>query len=301
MEWFSYQHLYYFWVVATEGSIVAACKRLHLSQPTVSAQIRALERTLGETLFDRVGKRLVLTEEGKLAAHYAEGIFSLGREFVETLKGRSAGRRPHLRIGVVDVLPKRIVRAILEPVFREFADIRLICREDKADVLFLELAAQKLDALLTDTPLAPGSPVRAFNHLLAETGTSFFAPAALARRIRKGFPASLQGMPMLLPMENAGLRRSLDQWLDGHGIRPKIIGEFQDSELLDAFGMAGHGVFLGPTLAEAEVRRRSGAVIVGRAPEVRSPIYLISPEKRVRHAAVAHMLEAARSHWGDPR
>jgi LysR family transcriptional activator of nhaA len=300
MEWFSYQHLYYFWVVATEGSIVAACKRLHLSQPTVSAQIRALERTLGETLFDRIGKRLVLTEAGKLAVHYAEGIFSLGREFVETLKGRSAGRRPQLRIGVVDVLPKRIVRDILGPVFRRFADIRLICREDKADVLFLELASHKLDALLTDTPLAPGSPVKAFNHLLAETGMTFFAPAALARRIRKGFPASLQDMPMLVPMENAGIRRSLDQWLDGHGIRPKIIGEFQDSELLDAFGMAGHGVFPAPTLAEAEVRRRSGAVIVGRAPEVRGLIYLISPEKRVRHAAVAFMLESARAHWGAP-
>lgn len=298
MEWFSYQHLFYFWTVAREGSIVAACRKLHLTQPTISAQIQALEAALGETLFNRVGKRLVLTEEGQLAVRYAEEIFSLGQEFLDTLKGRPTGRRPLLRVGVVDVIPKRIVRDILDPVYQEFADIRLVCREEKADVLFLELAAQKLDILITDAPLGPGAKIKAFNHLLGESGMTFFAPRAMAAKIRKGFPGSLDGVPMIVPMDSTVLRRSLDQWLDGKRIKPKIIGEFQDSALLDAFGAAGRGVFLGPTLGEADVRRRFGVSAVGRTQDVRAGYYVISPERRVRHPAVAHLLSAARRHWG---
>lgn len=297
MEWFSYQHLFYFWTVSREGSIVSACKKLHLTQPTVSAQIQALEAALGEKLFDRVGKRLVLTEAGQLAVRYAEEIFSLGREFLDTLKGRSTGRRPLLRVGVVDVIPKHIVRDILDPVFREFAEMRLICREEKAEVLFLELAAQKLDILITDAPLGPGATIKAFNHLLGESGMTFFAPRAIAAKIRKGFPETLDGVPMIVPMDNTVLRRSLDKWLDGNRIKPKIIGEFQDSALLNAFGMAGRGVFLGPTLGEADVRKRFGVSVAGRTQEVRAEYYVISPERRVRHPAVAHLLEAARRHW----
>lgn len=298
MEWFSYQHLFYFWTVAREGSIVAACKKLHLTQPTISAQIQALEAALGETLFNRIGKRLVLTGEGQLAVRYAEEIFSLGREFLDTLKGRPTGRRPLLRVGVVDVIPKPIVRDILDPVYRGFAEMRLICREEKADVLFLELAAQKLDILITDAPLGPGAKIKAFNHLLGESGMTFFATRALAAKIRKGFPGSLDGAAMIVPMDNTVLRRSLDQWLDANRIKPKIIGEFQDSALLDAFGMSGRGVFLGPTLGEADMRRRFGVSVAGRTQEVRAEYYVISPERKVRHPAVAHLLDAARRHWG---
>lgn len=296
MEWFSYQHLYYFWVVAREGSIVGACKRLHLSQPTVSAQIKSLEAALGEPLFHRAGRRLVLTEEGKLALRYAEEIFTLGREFLDTLKGRPTGRRPMLRVGVVDAIPKRIVRDFLDPVYAAFPGMRLVCREEKADALFLELAAQKLDLLVTDAPLAPGAKVRAFSHLLGESGTTFFAPPSLAAGLRRRFPASLEGTPMLLPMDNTALRRSLDQWLDAIRIKPLIVGEFQDAALLDAFGMIGRGVFPGPTVAEQDVRKRFGASVVGRSTDVRSQYYIISPEKKVRHPTVALLLEATRKH-----
>jgi LysR family transcriptional activator of nhaA len=300
MAWFSYQHLYYFWVVAKEGSIVRACKRLHLTQPTVSAQIRALEDALGETLFNRLGRRLVLTEEGQLAVRYADEIFSLGQEFLDTLKGRPTGRMPVLRVGVVDVIPKLIVRDILDPIFDSFERIRLVCREEKADVLFLELAAQKLDILITDAPLAPGTKVKAFSHLLGESGMSFFAPTRLADRLRKGFPGSLEGAPMLVPMDNTVLRRSLDQWLEAKRIRPRIIGEFQDSALLDAFGMGGRGVFVGPTVNEKSIRERFGVSILGRSREVRGQFYIISPEKRVKHPAVAHILEATRKYLVQP-
>lgn len=294
MEWFSYQHLHYFWVVSKEGSIVKACRKLHLTQPTVSAQIRALEAALGEKLFDRAGKRLVLTEEGRLAARYAEEIFGLGQEFLDTLKGRPSGRSPALRVGVVDVLPKGLVRGILAPVFREFEGLRLVCSEEKAEALFEELAARKLDILITDAPLGPGAKVKAFSHLLGESGTTFYAPPKLAARYRKNFPQSLDDAPMLVPMDNSLNRRSLDQWLEARRIRPRIVGEFQDSALLDAFGREGKGIFTGPTVDEEETIRRHGVAVVGRAREARGQVYIISPEKKVKHPAVSLILEEAR-------
>lgn len=300
MEWFSYQHLYYFLVVAREGSIIKACKRLHLSQPTVSAQIRALEAALGEELFRRVGKRLELTEEGLLAVRYAEDIFAMGQEFLDTLKGRPTGRRPILRVGVVDVIPKAVIRDILAPVFDGFEGMRLICREEKADVLFAELALQKLDILITDAPLGPGAKVKAFSHLLGDSGLSFFAPSRLAGKLRKSFPHSLDGTPMLVPMDNTVIRRSLDQWLDGNKIKPLVIGEFQDSALLDAFGTGGKGVFVSPTVGEKEVLGRHGVAVVGRIREIREQFYIISPEKKVKHPAAAFILEAARKLFAEP-
>jgi LysR family transcriptional regulator, transcriptional activator of nhaA len=295
MEWFSYQHLYYFWMVSKEGSIVNACKRLHLSQPTVSAQIRALEAALGEPLFQRIGKRLVLTDEGRLAARYADEIFSLGKEFLDTLKGRPTGRRPLLRVGVADMIPKMIVRDILDPVFNGFDQMRLICREEKTDVLFMELALQKLDVLITDAPLGPEAKIKAFSHLLVESGMTFFAQPKLAGKLRKGFPNSLDGAPMLVPMENSVIRRSLDQWLDKHRIKPNIVGEFQDSALVDAFGMRGRGVFMSPTIGEKDLQGRYGVSIVGRTREIRGQLFIISPEKKVKHPAVSLILEATRS------
>ena len=294
MEWFSYQHLYYFWVVSKEGSIVNACKRLHLSQPTVSAQIRALEAALGEPLFLRIGKRLVLTDEGQLAARYAEEIFSLGSEFLATLKGRPTGRRPVLRVGVVDVIPKRVVPDILDPVFKAFAGIRLVCREEKADVLFMELASQNLDILITDAPLGPGAKLKAFSHLLGESGMSFFAAPRLFATLKTAFPKCLDGKPMLVPMDNSVLRRSLDQWLEANRIKPDIVGEFQDSALLDAFGVGGRGIFMSPTIGEKEIRKGYGVKVVGRTKEVRGQYFIISPEKKVKNPAVALILDAAR-------
>lgn len=300
MEWFSYQHLYYFWVVAKEGSIVNACKRLHLSQPTVSAQIRSLEEALGEKLFLREGKRLILTEEGRLASRYAEEIFGLGKEFLDTLKGRPTGRRPVLRVGLVDVIPKMIIRHILEPIFKSFPQIRLVCREEKADVLFAELAAQKLDILITDAPLGPEAKVKAFSHLLGESGMAFFATKKMAAKYRKGFPRSLDGAPMLVPMDNTMLRRSLELWLETNQIKPHIVGEFQDSALLDAFGMAGFGIFAGPIIGEKDIQDKYGVSVIGSTQDVREQFYIISPEKRVKHPAVALILESSRKQLARP-
>jgi len=298
MEWMNYHHLYYFWVSAREGSIVKSSAKLCVSQPTISAQIKALEKSLGERLFERVGRRLELTEAGHIAMRYADDIFALGKEMRDTLKGRPTAKAPTLSVGISDVMTKAVVHNLLLPVLAGIEGIRLVCREDTTDTLIADLAAQRLDVLLTDAPLPPGSKVKAFSHLLGESGISFFAPADMAARLRRGFPAGLDGAPMLVPTENTSLRRTLDQWLEEKGLRPRIVGEFEDSALLKVFGQHGAGVFMGPTYVEKGIRDQYRVAVVGRTDEMKERVYAISPERRVKQPAVAKMLEASRGWAG---
>jgi LysR family transcriptional activator of nhaA len=212
-DWVNYHHLRYFWVVAREGGLVAAGRVLRLSHPTLSAQIHALEDQLGEKLFTRVGRKLVLTEQGRVVARFADEIFTLGREMLDTVKGRATGRVARLDVGVVDVVPKLVVRRLLQPALTLPEPVRLVCHENSYEELLTQLAAHTLDILISDAPVPAGSSVRAFSHLLGETGVSFFGTPALAKAYRRGFPGSLHGAPVLLPMENLPLRRSLEQWV----------------------------------------------------------------------------------------
>ncbi len=293
-SWLNYHHLLYFWVVAREGGLVAAGRVLRLSHPTLSAQIHALEDRLGEKLFTRVGRRLVLTEMGHVVYRYAGEIFALGREMVETVQGRSAGQPPSLAVGIVDVLPKLVVRRLLEPAFSLADPVRLVCRESSFDRLLADLALHTLDLVISDTPVPSGSSIRAYHHLLGDTGVSFFGTSALAARFGRGFPESLDGAPMVLPLENLALRRTLNQWFDRRGIRPRIVAECEDSALLKQFGSDGAGVFAAPTVIEGHVARQYGVETIGRTEEVRERFYAISAERRLKHPAVLAISEAAR-------
>jgi LysR family transcriptional activator of nhaA len=294
MEWLNYHHLYYFWTTAREGSIVKSSGKLFVSQPTISAQIKALEDSLGEKLFERAGRGLEPTEAGRIVMRYAEEIFGLGKEMRDTLKGRPTAKVPTLTVGIADVLPKVVAHRLLRPVLRGFETIRLVCREEKTEALFAGLAAQRLDALLTDAPLPAGSKVKAFSHLLGRSGIAFFARPDLAAGFRKGFPRSLDGAPMLLPTDNTALRRALDQWFDALGLRPRVVGEFEDSALMKVFGQEGAGVFMGPSFVEKEIRAQYRAAVIGRTEEVSESFYVISPERRVKNPAVMKLVEAAR-------
>src|SRR5437867_3758136 len=174
MEWLNYHHLLYFWSVAREGSVSRACEKLHLAQPTISGQLRRLEKSLGEKLFNRVGRNLVLTDTGRMVYRYADGIFSLGRELMDALKGRPASRPQRLVVGVVDVLPKPIAYRLLQPALHLPEQIQVVCHEDKSERLFAELSVQGLDIVLADEPPGPAVKVRAFSHLLGECGVSIF-------------------------------------------------------------------------------------------------------------------------------
>jgi LysR family transcriptional regulator, transcriptional activator of nhaA len=294
MEWLNYHHLLYFLIVAREGGLTQAGKVLHVSHPTLSAQVHALEGALGEKLFTRVGRRLVLTELGRVVYRYAEEIFSLGREMVDTVKGRATGRPLRLHVGVVDVVPKLVVRELLEPALRLADPVRLICREGPYEQLLAELSLHTLDIVIADGPVPPGSSVRAFNHLLGECGVGLFATAALAKAYRRGFPGSLEGAPVLLPLENLPLRRALNQWFDAHDVRPKVVAEFQDSALLKVFGADGMGVFPAPLAVEKQVCQQYAVQLVGTVESVSERFYALSIERRLKHPAVMAISQAAR-------
>lgn len=290
----NYHHLLYFWTVAREGGLVAAGKTLRLSHPTLSAQIRTLEEQLGEKLFTKVGRKLQLTDTGKVAYRYADEIFSLGREMVDAVKGRNVGRPLRLEVGIADVVPKLVVRRLLQPALELPEPVQLVCFEGSFERLLADLALHTLDIVIADAPVPPGSPVRAFSHLLGETGISFFGSKALATAHRRAFPESLDGAPFLLPLEHLTLRRALNQWFAKHRVVPRVVAEFEDSALLKAFGADGLGVFTAPTAVEDEVISQYGAHLVGRTTEVKERFYAISVERRQRHPAVPAIFEAAR-------
>ncbi|MCW8141007.1 MAG: transcriptional activator NhaR [Planctomycetota bacterium] len=294
MDWLNYHHLLYFWVVAREGSIARASEVLMLAPPTISSQIKDLELTLGEQLFTRSGRRLVLTDVGKLVYRYADEIFTVGRELLDTLKGRPTGRPLRFVVGIADVVPKLIAHRLLRTTL-SLDNVRLICRENTSDVLLAELAVHGLDLVLSDSPIGAGVKVRAFSHLLGESGVSICAAPRLASSLRRRFPRSLDGAPFLLPTEGAALRRSLEQWFDREEIRPRVVGEFDDSALLAVFGQAGEGAFAIPTAVEDDARRSYGVRVVKRLPELQERFYAITIERKVKHPAAVAMTRTAKA------
>ncbi|MDB4931133.1 MAG: Transcriptional regulator [Myxococcaceae bacterium] len=295
VEWLNYHHLLYFWMVAKEGSIVRAGEALSLASSTISGQIHRLEEDLGEKLFAHEGRRLVLTESGRVAFRYADEIFSLGREFVDTVKGRASGRPLRLVVGSADVLPALLVRRFLEPAFRLGQSVHVVCRAEKSVEEFLaELALHRVDVVLSDGPSPSGGAVRAFSHLLGECGTTFFAAPKLAARVRKAFPRSLDGAPFLLPGSPSAVHRALRQWFGALDVRPHIVAEFDDSALAKEFGAFGLGVFQAPSVIEAEVLRQYNVRVLGRSEAVLQRFYAISVERKIKHPAVIAISEAAR-------
>lgn len=294
MEWLNYHHLLYFWVVAREGSISRATQELNLTQPTISAQIRALEESLGEKLFRKSGRGLALTEVGRVVYRYAEEIFTLGKELRDTVKGRPTGRPARFVVGVADVVPKLVTYRLLEPAFKLPERLDVSLREDEPEKLFAALSLHELDLVITDAPVPPGVAVKAFNHLLGESSVSLFAVKDLALQYRKSFPRSLERAPLLLPDRGAELRRLLSQWFDRIDVRPMVVAEFEDSALMQIFGSQGHGIFPAPTAIEKEISRQYGVSVVGRVAEVREKFYAISGERRIKHPAVVAITDVAR-------
>jgi LysR family transcriptional activator of nhaA len=285
MEWLNYHHLRYFWTVAREGGVSKAAAKLRLSQPTVSAQVKRLEDALGQRLFERQGRALVLSDTGRLVFRYADEIFGLGREMLETLRGRPAGRPLQLTVGVANALPKLIVHRLLVPATALAEPVHLVCREDNLEKLVAELATHALDVLIADSPAPAHLRVKVFNHLLGESAIAFYAPAARAARLRRTFPRSLAGVPIALPTASTAVRRGLDEWFEREGIRPQIAGEFDDSALMKTVAQGAGLVFPAPSAIERDVCGLYRVRPVGLT-SVRESYYAISAERRVKHPGV---------------
>ncbi len=294
MHWLNYHHLRYFWTVGKEGTIAAACRQLHLSQPTISAQLRSLERALGHKLFEKSGRNLVMTETGRAVFRYADEIFSIGLEMLDSLQGKSVGSALRLVVGVADVMPKLIAYRMLRPVLLMPEQVRLICMEGTPTALLARLAVHELDVVLTDTPLSPQYGVRAFSHRLGESTVSVFGVPKLWRKYRPGFPLSLDSAPLLLPSQNTMIRRQVDHWFESKRLRPTVVAEFEDSALMKVFGQSGAGLFFAPTAIANDIQAQYSVKTLG---EIAGPVeqfYAISMERRVRHPGVQVIASSAR-------
>ena len=293
MEWLNYQHLFYFWTVVRTGSIASASAELRLAPPTISVQIRRLEASLGHKLLSRSGRNLIPTEIGRVVFRYANEIFSLGREIIETVRRQPDGRRLRLVVGVAHPLPKLVAHWLIEPALHLPQALQIICHEASSEQLLQELALQKLDLVLASMPMAPSIKVRAYNHLLGECGVTFVATPKLAKTFRRRFPRSLHGAPFLFPADTT-IRRDLDQWFHSQGIRPDIVGEFEDYAFLTEFGETGFGIFPSPSVLEKRLQQMYGFQCVGRTTAIRYRYYAISLERKVKHPVMVAICETAR-------
>jgi LysR family transcriptional activator of nhaA len=290
----NYKHLHYFRTVAKAGALNRAAEKLHLTPQTLSGQISAFEERLGVALFRRSGRRLELTDAGRTALTYADEIFDVGAELEETLQSRSVPRVHPFRVGIADVVPKTIAYQLLAPALTLAEPVKLVCREDRLEQLAADLSIHRLDMVLADRPLPSNMDIKGYSHPLGECGIAFLAARAVAKKMPAVFPASLDAAPLLMPGEDSALRVPLLRWLERKGVQPTIVGEFDDSALMSAFGQAGAGAFPVPLTTVHEVMRQYDVVEVGRTLEIRERFFAISVERRLSHPAVLAVSEAAR-------
>ncbi len=296
----NYHHLQYFHAIATHGSIAQAAKFIHITPQTLSAQLTLLEDQLGYNLFERKGKRLILNEMGHVTLSYAQEIFSLGDELLHSLKNHSTDFAYRFSIGVTDVIAKVLSFNLLKTVYAMDSSIKLVCKETSLEVLLGELAVNKLDAILSDTSLPSGSSLKAYSHLIGKCGVSFFASKDIAQQLSLGFPYSLEKQPFFIAGEGSNQHLSVHSWFNQLGISPKIIGEFDDSVLTKYFGQAGYGVFCAPTMIESHVVDQFNVEVIGRTTDITEHYYLISPERKIKHPAVQHLINQGKKLFQHP-
>ncbi len=300
-DWLNYHHLLYFWAVAKEGSVNAACQRLHVAQPTVSGQIKKLEAALGEKLLERSGRSVALTDIGQVVFRYADEIFSIGKELRDTLSGRVTDRPTALHVGLPEVLPKLIAFRLLEPAMQLQDRVKLICREGPMDQLLAQLATHELDVVFSDSPVGSLTSVRAFNHALGECGVGLFGTPRLCRQYQRNIPESLNGAPFFLPGEHTALRRSVAQWLYQFDVEPEVVGEIDDTALLKVFAEAGMGLIPAPLAIQAEIEKQFGLRLLLEIPNATERFYAITAERKLKHPAVVAISDAVRSTLFGPK
>jgi LysR family transcriptional activator of nhaA len=296
MEWLNYHHLRYFWTVARKGGVRKAAEELHVSQPSISAQLRVLEESLGQKLFRRSGRNLVLTETGQLVLNYADEIFSAGRELMNAVKQRPGKHPVRLNIGLTDAFPKLIAWQILRAAFRSDEPVHVVCREGELGPLVNHLQAHRLDIVLADEPASSSLKAKTFNHRLGDSGLTFCAVPALAAKLRSNFPQSLHGAPALLPATNMGMRAALETWFDTHEIRPRLVGEFEDSALMEVCSSGGRGFTVVHTVVDRTALKHYNLRVIAKVKDCRSEFYAITAERRVKHPAAVAITEHAYSH-----
>jgi LysR family transcriptional regulator, transcriptional activator of nhaA len=290
----NYRQLHYFWVVAKTGSIVRACEQLNLTPQTISGQISLLEQTFGVALFTRVGRQLELTETGRIALPYAEQMFQLGGELESLLRAQPDEQQIPFRVGVADVVPKSIVYRLIAPTMSLSEPMRITCREDQLERLLADLAIARLDLVISDSPMPSHLDIKGYSQKLGECGVSFFATTALANTYGQNFPHGMQGAPLLVPGQQTVVHSRLMRWFAEQNVQPRIVGEFDDSALMKAFGKSGSGIFIAPSVIAEEVMEQYDVELIGQTEAVTESFYAISVERKVKHPGIVAITEGAR-------
>ena len=293
----NYKHLHYFWVAAKAGGIVRAGEQLHTTPQTLSSQIKLLEDRLGRRLFRKRGRNLELTDDGHVALRYADEIFGLGSELEAAMRERRSvgGEVLEFRVGIEDAVAKSVAYMLLEPALALAEPMRLICTEGHFDDLLAQLALNRMDLVIADEPLPRRLAVKAYNHVLGSSSMSFFCAPALAQQLEGPFPDCLNGAPMLIPGARSTVRSQFESWLTFHGLRPRVVGEFDDGALMKAFGREGRGVFISPSVVEQQTCEQYAVQVIGRSSDLVEQFYAISVERRISHPGVAAITQTARN------
>jgi len=292
----NFKHLHYFWVTAKAGGVVKAGEQLHITPQTLSGQIKLLEGRLGRRLFRKRGREMELTEDGRVALGYAEEIFSLGAEMEAALREKRGTPNEVLefRVGVEDSVAKSVAYRLMEPALSLQVPVRLVCTEGRFPDLMAQLALHRMDLVIADEPLTRRLSVKGFNHELGSSPMSFFCAPGLREKLKGPFPKCLNGAPMVIPGLSTSVRPQFESWLTRHQLSPHVVGEFDDGALMKAFGREGRGVFLSPTVVEADTAAQYGVQVVGRSDEIIEVFYAISAERRITHPCVVAITQKAR-------
>lgn len=292
----NYKHLRYFWMVARCGAIARAGEQLHLTPQAISGQLREFEESLGVELLRRAGRGLELTEAGRRILSYAEEIFALGDELLEVARDQTARKSLRFTVGVADSVAKSVAHRLVEPALRLPEALRLVCREGRLTALLADLAVHRLDLVIADRPMPANLNVRGYSHLLGESDLTVFGAPTLVATLPGTFPDLLNGAPFLMPGDDVAIRPRLEQWLDARHLYPRVVGEFDDSALLKAFGQEGAGLFVAPTAIAAYVAAQYRVSPVGRIDSISEQLFAITTERRLSHPAIVAISEAARDH-----
>jgi LysR family transcriptional regulator, transcriptional activator of nhaA len=293
MATINFKHLRYFWAVAKSGSIIRASINLHVTPQSISSQLAELEQVLGIRLFRRVGRGLEMTDIGRRIVSYAEEIFGLEDELLAVVRDQGSRTALPFRIGIADSVPKSLTYRVVEPALHIEEAVRLFCREGALVSLLADLSVHRLDMVIADRAMPADLKVRAYNHLLGASDVTVFGAKAVVQGLKGKFPACINNAPFLLPGAEVALRVPLEQWFETQRVRPRIVGEFDDSALLKAFGQGGAGLFVAPTTIADYVCRQYGVRALGRIESVIDQLYAITTERRMQHPAAIAISQAA--------
>lgn len=289
---FNYKHLYYFWVVAKEGGISRAANKLDMAVQTVSAQVRELERSLGYALLKPAGRGLVLTEAGLAAMQQADLIFLLGENLPTRVRDAVSAPTVRLAVGICDGLPKLVVHRLLLPVITE-PHLRMVCQEGELDDLLGDLALHRFDIVMSDRPAPVNPNLKLYNHNMGSSTIGWYGTPSLVDAATKNFPQSLADVPVLLPTAHTAVRDRLDNWFEQRAIRPRIVGEFEDSALLKTFGASGMGIFPAAEWVHDDLLAHFAVQRLGPCDGVTEHFFAIGTEKKVQHPLVQRLLQPA--------